>query len=223
MIRPLRSYLAMNDIKRLLAFLLAKRKEIPVERSLLAGITGIDGAGKGFVAAALVAQLQQKGLRAVVINLDGWLNLPHKRFSEENPAEHFYENAIRFAELFEQLIVPLKENRSIHLEADFAEESATEYRKHLYHFEDVDCIVLEGIYLFKPAFQHHFDFKVWVNCTFETALKRALQRAQEGLSPEATRRAYETIYFPAQRLHFLKDNPYSAADMILNNDSRIIG
>jgi uridine kinase len=213
----------MNDIKKLLTATLAKRKEVPVERSLLIGITGIDGAGKGYVTEALVARLQQQELRAVAIHLDGWLNLPHKRFSKEKPAEHFYENAIRFEELFQQLILPLKETRSVHMEADFAEETAPQYRKHIYDFSDVDCIVLEGIYLFKKAFQDYFDLKVWVNCTFETALKRALQRAQEGLSPEETARAYETIYFPAQRLHFVKDNPYSAADMIINNDSRIIG
>jgi uridine kinase len=213
----------MNDIKKLLAAILAKRKEVPARRSLLIGITGIDGAGKGYVAEALVARLQEQELRTVGINLDGWLNLPHKRFSEENPAEHFYENAIRFEELFEQLILPLKESRSVRLEADFTEETGRRYRKHLYDFRDVECIVLEGIYLFKKAFQDYFDVKVWVNCTFETALKRALQGAQEGLSPEETARAYETIYFPAQRLHFVKDNPYSAADYILTNDSRIIG
>ena len=213
----------MNDLKMLSAAVLAKRREIPRERSLLVGITGIDGAGKGYISERLVAGLRQKGLRAVGIQADGWLNLPRQRFSQENPVEHFYDNAIRFTELFGQLIVPLRENRSIHLEADFAEETATGYRRHLYHFEGIDCIVLEGIYLFKRAFQHHFDLKVWVNCTFETALKRALQRAQEGLSAEETARAYETLYFPAQRLHFLRDNPYAAADMILHNDSRIIG
>jgi uridine kinase len=213
----------MNNIKKLLAAILAKRKAIPAERSLLIGITGIDSAGKGYITEKLVAQLEQNDLRVVSVNIDGWLNLPDKRFNSENPAEHFYENAIRFEEMFEQLIVPLKETRSIHLEADFAAETGSEYRKHTYHFEDVDCIILEGIYLFKQAFHHYFDLKIWVNCTFETALKRVLQRVQEGLSPEETIRAYETIYFPAQRIHFVKDNPYSVADMIISNDSRIIG
>jgi uridine kinase len=213
----------MNNIKKLLAAILAKRKALPAERSILIGITGIDGAGKGYITEKLIAQLEQNDLRAISINIDGWLNPPHKRFNGANPAEHFYENAIRFEEMFEHLIVPLKETRSVHLEADFAAETASEYSKHLYHFEDVDCIVLEGIYLFKQALHHYFDLKVWVNCTFETALKRALQRSQEGLSPEETIRAYETIYFPAQRIHFAKDNPYSIADMMISNDSRIIG
>jgi hypothetical protein len=40
----------MNDIKKLPAAILVKRQEVPARRSLLTGITGIDGAGKGYVA-----------------------------------------------------------------------------------------------------------------------------------------------------------------------------
>jgi uridine kinase len=38
------------------------------------------------------------------------------------------------------------------------------------------------------------------------------------LRPEETIRAYETIYFPAQRLHFDRDAPVRAANMVLHND-----
>ena len=47
---------------------------------------GIDGSGKGYVASQLVAALISRGLRAEVINLDGWLNLPQLRFDPVRPA-----------------------------------------------------------------------------------------------------------------------------------------
>ncbi|MBI4640077.1 MAG: uridine kinase [Candidatus Tectomicrobia bacterium] len=213
----------MTTIDEAVAAIHAKRQEIPCHRSMLVGITGIDGCGKGYLTGRVVAQLQQQGLKAVGINVDGWLNLPYKRFNKDNPAEHFYEHAIRFDEMFQQLILPLKEHRKHSIVADFAEETATEYRKHTYRFEDVDIIVLEGIYLLKRAYRHDFDLTFWVDCTFETALERALQRGQEGLPPDETIRAYETIYFPAQQIHFTMDDPKSAADIILSNDSRIGG
>jgi uridine kinase len=115
-------------------------------------VTGIDGSGKGFVASRIVAELLIGGLRAEAINIDGWLNLPGTRFNAANPADHFYEHAIRFEELFSQLVLPLRDARSLRLEADFAEETATEYRRHLYEFTDLDVVVLEGIYLLKRAF-----------------------------------------------------------------------
>lgn len=199
--------------------ILAKRREAPTERSLLVGISGIDASGKGFVTAKLVEELQKQNMNAAAINIDGWLNLPRVRFSQSNPAAHFYKNAIRFDEMFQKLILPLKQNRSRRLIADFAEETATEFRRREYDFVNVDVILLEGIFLFKPGFLKFFDVQVWIECSFETALTRALKRAQENLSAAETVNAYETIYFPAQRIHFAKDNPRESADLIFDNDS----
>ena len=80
-----------------------------------------------------------------------------------------------------------------------------------YEFADVDIILLEGIYLLKLEYRDHYDVSLWIDCSFDTALKRAVARAQEGLSPEETIRAYRTIYFPAQELHFRRDTPREAA------------
>jgi uridine kinase len=35
-------------------------------------------------------------------------------------------------------------------------------------------------------------------------------------------RAYETIYFPAQRIHLERDRPRQAADGIILNDPRLL-
>jgi len=155
------------------------------------------------------------------INIDGWLNLPARRFSQDRPGEHFYEHAIRFEELFDQLVLPLRARRTHEVVADFAEETATAYRPHAYRYENVDVILLEGIFLFKRAWRPHFDLALWLDCTFETALERALRRGQEGLPPGETIRAYETIYFPAQRIHFARDEPRAGADLVVPNDHRL--
>ena len=49
----------------------------------------------------------------------------------------------------------------------------------------------------------------------------AISRAQEGLSPQETVRAYRAIYFPAQEVHFERDNPKDAAAAIISNDARL--
>jgi uridine kinase len=147
--------------------------------------------------------------------------LPNRRFDLGNPAEHFYLHAIRFDEMFTHLVLPLRDRRSLRCEADYAEETATEYRRHVYEFGDTDVIVLEGIYLLKRAFQHHYDLSLWIECSFDTALERAISRAQEGLPPKETVRVYRKIYFPAQEIHLQRDEPKSTATMILNNDARL--
>ena len=194
------------------------RRQIPAARGVLAAVSGIDGSGKGYVTRKIVEALRATGLRVAEINVDGWLNLPHIRFTKENPAEHFYRHAIRFDALFSQLVLPLRDRRSLHIDVDFAEETATEYRRHTYDFEEIEVIVLEGIYLLKREFRVHYDLSVWIDCSFDTALARALARRQEGLSAEETVNAYRTTYFPAQELHFARDDPKAAATVIVNND-----
>ena len=43
-------------------------------------------------------------------------------------------------------------------------------------------------------------------------------RGQEGLPPAETRKAFETIYFPAQQIHLARDNPREATDYVFRND-----
>ncbi len=211
----------MSNIQKIVEKICEARQKVPAQRSVLVAISGIDGCGKGYIAAKIFDLLKTKGLNTVVINGDGWLNLPERRFNSHNPAEHFYLNAFRFEEMFTQLIIPLRDRRAITIEVNFVEETAKDYRKHLYEFKDVDVILLEAIYLLQPAFISYYDLSFWIDCSFETALERALARGQEGLPHEETIKAYQTIYFPAQEIHFQKDNPQSLATAIINNDRKI--
>ncbi len=125
--------------------------------------------------------------------------------------------------MFARLIVPLRDQRRARVEVDHVDETASTYRRVLYEYDDVDVILLEGIFLLKRAFRALYDAAYWIDCTFETALERAVARAQEGLSAEDTVRAYRTIYFPAQEIHFRRDSPRDVATAIVPNDPRLAG
>ena len=191
---------------------------MPAEHTMLVGISGIDASGKGYVAEKVAKKLESSSLRIALINIDGWLNLPSVRFSEKDPGVHFYNEALRLDEAFERLIGPLRQNRQIDITADFVDEKATEFRPYRYTFQNIDIIIVEGIFLFKRSHAPLFDLRVWIECSFETALSRAIQRNQEGLSPSETIQAYERIYFPAQKRHFEVDDPRSAVHIFLAND-----
>lgn len=210
----------MNEIGELTNSIIVKRRECNPACALLVGISGIDASGKGFVVSRLAEQLAD--FNVAVISVDGWLNLPHVRFSDADHGRHFYENALRLDDMFERLILPLRRNRSINITANFAEETVAEFRPHNYLFDNIDIILLEGIFLFKKPYADLFDLKIWVDCDFGTAMRRAIARSQEGLTKEETIAAYERIYFPAQRLHFRLDSPQAASDLIFQNDNKTV-
>ena len=208
---------SLDQLAQFVAAIAARRAEVPADRALLVGISGIDASGKGFITEKIAQRLQELGWRVATINADDWLNLPEVCLSQHKPTEHFYDHAIRFDEMFDQLIVPLKKNRAVSFVANCADAKGNR-RKHSYEFRKIDIVLLEGIFLFKPAYRHHFDLTAWVQCPFDIALERALERGQEGLPPAETIRAFTTIYFPAQRIHFARDNPQGAADFIIQNE-----
>jgi uridine kinase len=211
----------MVDTDDVVARILRERAILPEQRSLLVGVSGIDGSGKGYIAKQIEARLGQYSIAAANIHADDWLNLPATRFTAIEPAKHFYENAVRFDELFAKLVLPLRDHRSVDVVADTLEETASSYHKHAYNIRNVGVVLVEGIFLLKREHRKLFDLTVWVDCSFQTALARALARTQEGLSPAETIRVYETIYFPAQKIHLARDNPRETADLILNNDSSL--
>jgi len=208
----------MKQLQPFISGIIAKRRVTPAQRALLVGISGIDASGKGFITEKIAQRLRESGWRVAKINADDWLNLPEVCLGPCTPGEHFYKHAMRFDEMFDQLIVPLKQNRAVSFVADCADPKGNR-RKHRYEFREIDIVLLEGIFIFKPAYRRHFDLTAWVDCSFGTALKRAITRCQEGLSPAETIRAFSTIYFPAQRIHFARDNPQGAADFIIRNDN----
>ena len=208
----------MPDIGPSVRSIIERRQQLISDRALLVAISGIDSSGKGYCSELMKQSLEDAGFKTALIHADGWLNLPNIRFGTPDPARHYYEHAFRFDEMFRSLLMPLRDRRSVSLTFDFTEETATEYRKEHVEYNDIDIILVECIFLLKTDLRSQYDWSVWIDCSFETALRRAMKRGQEGLSPEATTQAFETLYFPAERIHLATDHPREAASFILPND-----
>ncbi|MBD2695208.1 uridine kinase [Anabaena catenula FACHB-362] len=201
--------------------ILQKQSELSVDRGFLVALSGIDGSGKGYITEKLITALNEQDINAVSINLDAWHKPLIERFNSEHPAQHFYHHAFYFDDLFQQLILPLKNQRMINLTTVLTGITGIP-QTYNYQFENVDVIVLEGIFLLKRSLQDFYDFKIWIDCSFETALERAIQRNQEDILPEQIIEDYQKIYFPAQQAHLAIDNPKSSADVIYINDFKLV-
>jgi uridine kinase len=208
----------MTKISEIVDSIIAKSKSSSSPACNLVAISGIDGSGKSTIATQLVDTLNSTNLNTVLFTIDLWHYPQDVRFSQENPGDHFYQNAFRFDTLFNSVIEPLKQTRSIDVEVDLLDFLKDSYYKHRFNYKNVDVILLEGIFILKQDLRHHYDLSFWIECSFETALKRAILRNQEGLYEQELIADYETIYFPAERVHLTKDNPQAFVDGILLND-----
>jgi len=73
--------------------------------------------------------------------------------------------------MFEEVVLPLRANRSIDVTIDAADSTNNDaYFPLRLDFEDVDVILLEGIFLFKRGLRAPLDASVWIDCSFERAV-----------------------------------------------------
>jgi hypothetical protein len=99
---------------------------VRVESALLLPPYGRDGTCLSASYAIFVALASGLLQRLLLPCLKHVVSRIHSAYSLR-PAAHFYEHAIRFDDMFTQLILPLKEKRTHDVVADFAEETASEY------------------------------------------------------------------------------------------------
>lgn len=156
------------------------------------GVSGVDGAGKSWLCARLSGLLGARGLRVATLGVDGWRTAPEERFRGPDWGRRFYECAYRWDE------------------ARAALDSARRSAQH-------DLVLFEGIFALADERRGWFDLTIWIDCPFEVALGRALERNQEGREAPALRDEYERVYWPAQRLHLERDRPHERADWVFEN------
>lgn len=191
-------------------------------KALLVAMSGIDASGKTRLSVEVAEALRKRGRQVALIRLDPWHRPPEERFTQDREADagqHFYDNAYRFEEFFSQLVEPLRDQRSIDLEAEVRHLCAGKPRPRRYQFSDVDVVLVEGIFLLRRDLRERYDLSIWLECSLQTALTRALRRNQEGLDEERLVRDYREVYFAAQRLHIARDDPKGAADLVLDNET----
>ncbi|HEX6168333.1 MAG TPA: hypothetical protein VFZ33_01475 [Chitinophagaceae bacterium] len=208
----------MSYISELADNIIEKFKIHSSTNTFTVGISGIDASGKGYITGFLQKELEKKNYKVANINVDPWQNPIPIRLQKDDPAENFYQNVFRWDNFFTQLIVPLRTNRHIYLQTTLIRTDGDFYYSFIYDFNDIDILLIEGIFLFKQELLNYYDWKIWIDCSFETGIYRAIERNSEKLSREQLIHDYNTYYYPAQIYHFQRDDPKDVSNIIYCND-----
>ncbi|TEW54115.1 uridine kinase [Psychromonas sp. RZ22] len=175
------------------------------KKAQVIAISGIEGSGKRSLTEKIAAALRLDGLNVAVVHTDDWEASKEIRFNVMNSPEEYYLNAYRFDEMFEQLILPLKLFGSIKTSVNL--DDAESPRQIDYNFEDIDIILIEGVYLIQEAFLDLYDYSCWVKSNFDTAFKRLAEQMDIEESQEALVNLFEMLIKPAGQYHIYTDDP----------------
>jgi uridine kinase len=139
-------------------------------------IDGVDAAGKTTLADALAARIELRGRPAARVGADGFLRPRAERYrrGHESP-QGYYQDSFDYDSLRSSI------------EAQAAAEDAV--------------LLVDGIFLMRPELNDLWDFRVFVQVSFDEALRRAVLRDAHLLgSPSDVLRRYRRRYVPGQRL-----------------------
>jgi uridine kinase len=206
------------EILSQLAGMIAGRKR---PHPVRVGIDGIDGSGKTRLAEELASVLQALGRPVIRASLD--------RFHQPREVRHrqgryspkgYFEDSFNYPVLRSDILVPLGPRgslryRSAHFDYPLDSETEEPWRD-----AAPDSILLfDGVFLKRPELAGDWDYHVFVDCGFKTAIERVLRRDLDLFGPEEeVRKLYRKRFFPGQLLYLSQCRPQDSADVFLKND-----
>jgi HAD superfamily hydrolase (TIGR01549 family) len=182
-------------------------------RPFVAGISGIDGAGKTEFAEALERFLIARNYKTQVIHLDDFHHPKVLRYAGKDQADNYFNRSFNINLIVEKLLKPIR-RKGVY----FTKLTVLDYRidkydiEREYSFNQNTMVIFEGVFLFRKELTPYIDYKIYLDITFEESKKRAKDR-----DPEEVVKKYEGKYLPAQAKYLEKYPPEKTADIIIDN------
>ena len=181
-------------------------------KAQIIAISGIEGGGKRALSEKIAEALTLHGIRVAVIHTDDWEAAENVRFNVMSSPEEYYLNAYRFDEMFEQLVLPLKLFGSIKTSVTL--EDVLNPRTVEYDFQNIEIIIIEGVYLLQEAYLDLYDYTCWVVSDYDAAFARLVEQSNVEQSQHALVNLFELLIKPAEQYHIDTDNPEGNAKSI---------
>jgi uridine kinase len=88
------------------------------------------------------------------------------------------------------------------------------------HSAHAEAILLfDGVFLLRPELYDYWDFKIFVDVSFEIAVERASRRDQMLFgTAEAVKEQYWQRYVPGQHIYIQSCQPKERADVVVENN-----
>jgi len=191
-------------------------------KAKIVAISGIEGGGKRAITEKVAQALRLEGISVAIVHTDDWEACESIRFNVMNSPEEYYLNAYRLDEMVEQLILPLKLFGSVKTTVHL--ENVLNPRRVDYDFENIDIILIEGVYLLQSAYIELYDYCIWVESDFDAAFARLDSQIDIEQSQETLVNLFEGLIKPAAQYHIYTDNPQGYAKSVYieqeNNDHK---
>jgi uridine kinase len=184
-------------------------------------VDGITAAGKTTLVAELGGVVGRMGRPVITLSMDGFHRPRAERYRQgRHSAVGYYEDAYDFAAFVDHVLIPLgpggdrRYRRRVH---DLASDEVVDEPPIEAAGDAV--LLVDGSFLQRPELGPCWDYRIFVNTSFDVARSRAIRRDAELLGgEEMAAELYELRYHPACRLYLESVGPEARADVVIDND-----
>ena len=170
-----------------------------IKTSVKIGINGLDCSGKTYFSKSLKNYFTDMGVSSVVVDIDTfnlkdiedqtYESVSKKQFTNKD-LEMYYSQIIDF-NLARKKILELIDNYSI--------------------------IIIEGIFIYKKEFVDLFNIKIFLETSYQIAIKR-FQLRQKRNNDTRSMEIFKEIWEPSHFLYLKEIDPKNLVDLVINND-----
>ncbi len=186
------------------------------------GIDGVSASGKTRFADDLVEPLKKLGRHVIRASIDGFHNPQDIRYQQgEHSSKGYVEDSFNYGAVVQNVLGPLGPTGQL------------KYKRSLFNFVaneniDISCkkakpdsiLIFEGVLLFCSELNHHWDYKIFIDASFETIINRAMLRDDERLGGnDKLLKKYYKRYIPGQKAYLVKYKPHKQANIVVNNNN----
>lgn len=184
-------------------------------------IDGIDAAGKTTLADALARLMKESGREVIRASIDGFHRPRSERLARGALSPlGYYEDSFDYESLQDALLAPLSSSDP----GSFRRQAFDYINDRPAVGEAVTCsssaiLLFDGVFLFRPEINARWNYRIFLDVSFEDALRRAMVRDCVRMGGEAaTVEKYRRRYFPGQQIYFDRVDPRRAADVVVRYD-----
>jgi uridine kinase len=206
---------------KIINYILDVIQSVKGKKPILVAFDGIDTSGKTTLADKVYEMMVKKKLFAPVrISIDKFHNPREVRLRRgELSPEGFFYDSFNYRCVIDHVILPVKNKHEYIIGGVFDYLTEKKLLENKIRVTDETVVLFDGIFMNRDELYKYWDISIFLEISYQTAIKRALSRDLKlfGTEEEIIRK-YQNRYLPGESIYLETCKPKERSGIVIDNN-----